>query len=126
MIHSRPRTPGNFFSRVYDLTKRIPRGRVATYGQIAALLGNPRAARVVGWALHVLDNRPLPWQRVINSRGEISTTCETHTQLVQKQLLEREGVNVRVVNGVYTIDLKQYLWQPQWRKLPTGLNRAAQ
>lgn len=111
---SRNKSRGTFFQAVYSLTRAIPRGRVATYGQIAGLLGNPRAARVVGWALHLLDGRPIPWQRVINSRGEISTTCETHTKVVQKRLLEAEGVEVRLRDGIYTIDLNQFLWRPRF------------
>lgn len=102
----------NFFQAVYTLMEQIPYGRVSTYGQLAALISSPRAARVVGWALHQLDNEPLPWHRVINSRGEISTKCETHTQVTQKRLLEKEGVKVELKNGVYTIDLKKYLWKP--------------
>jgi len=102
----------NFFQAVYQLTNQIPRGKVSTYGQIAGLITTPRAARVVGWALHQLDDQPIPWHRVINSRGEISTSCETHSQLTQKRMLEQEGITVRVINGVYKIDLKKYLWQP--------------
>lgn len=103
----------DFFNQVYAITKRIPRGRVATYGQIAAMISTPRAARVVGWALHALDDRPYPWQRVINSRGIISTTCETHTREYQKQLLESEGVVVDTEGDEYRVDLKKYLWQPK-------------
>ncbi|MFH0852977.1 MAG: methylated-DNA--[protein]-cysteine S-methyltransferase [bacterium] len=102
----------NFFQAVYHLTYQIPKGKVSTYGQIAGLITTPRAARVVGWALHQLDDQPIPWHRVINSRGEISTSCETHTKVTQKKLLEQEGVKVKVVNGVYMVDLKKYLWQP--------------
>ncbi len=65
----------NFFERVYALVRQIPRGKVSSYGQIAALLGHPQAARTVGWALNALRDseiRDVPWQRVINSAGRIS------------------------------------------------------
>ena len=112
LIHEN-KSSTNFFSRVYKLVRSIPPGRVATYGQVASLLGSPRGARVVGWALHLLDGQSIPWQRVINGRGEISTTCETHTKLLQKQLLEAEGVDVNDRSGVYVVDLEKYLWRPK-------------
>jgi methylated-DNA-protein-cysteine methyltransferase related protein len=109
----------NFSKQVYDLVKRIPRGQVATYGQIAALIGNPRAARVVGWALHALDRLPpaeakqYPWWRVINSRGFISTTCEEHTFEMQRELLKSEGVKVDWNDKaqMYRVELDGYLWK---------------
>jgi methylated-DNA-protein-cysteine methyltransferase related protein len=107
--------PATFYGNVYRLTERIPRGKVATYGQIAGLLGSPRAARIVGWALHLIheeDVIKIPWQRVINREGRISTTCQEHTSSVQAQLLKKEGVEVTMRQGNYFIDLKKYLWQP--------------
>ena len=82
-----------FNEKVYRIVKRIPKGRVATYGQLAAFLGLPRAARAVGRAMHQLDDLPpvksrnYPWWRVINSQGYISTTCPVHTFEKQKRLL---------------------------------------
>lgn len=105
----------NFYRQVYLLVKRIPRGKVATYGQIAALLGSPRAARLVGWALHVLPENEInaiPWQRVINREGRISTTCQEHSANLQAQLLTKESVAVAEKEGNYYVDLKQFLWQP--------------
>ena len=98
-----------FFNSVWILVAHIPAGKVASYGQIAALLGNPRAARTVGWALHstpaYLD---IPWHRVINSKGRISTDCGEHSPGLQRFLLEQEGVEF---DGDY-VDMDRYQWQP--------------
>lgn len=99
----------NFFEKIYKVVGRIPIGKVATYGQIAALVGSPRAARTVGWALHVCTER-VPWHRVINHEGRISTTCLDHTADEQAFLLQQEGVKVKKVNQQYWIDLKKYRW----------------
>ncbi|MBI5037416.1 MAG: MGMT family protein [Candidatus Kerfeldbacteria bacterium] len=106
---------GNFYQRVYQIVPQIPKGKVATYGQIAGLIGSPRAARMVGWALHAIDTTgldALPWQRVINREGRISTTCETHDCHEQAALLKKDGVAVTKRQGNYYIDLNQYLWDP--------------
>jgi methylated-DNA-protein-cysteine methyltransferase-like protein len=85
-------TPG-FFERVYRLVRQVPPGRVTSYGAIARMLGNARAARTVGWALHALPpGSDVPWQRVINSQGRISTSCREHGAERQRALLEAEGV----------------------------------
>lgn len=98
--------------------QKIPKGRVATYGQIAALLGKPKAARMVGWALHALDSKPqhnVPWQRVINRKGQISTTCLEHTADEQAYELLKEGVRVEKKQGTYQIDLTAFLWRKKQR-----------
>lgn len=85
----------NFFEQVYVVVKQIPRGRVSSYGQIAALLGHPRAARTVGWALSGLSDEQaeqVPWQRVINSAGRISISRIDISAELQRQLLEAEGI----------------------------------
>jgi len=67
--------PAGFFTRVYQAVRRIPRGRVATYGQVAALAGTPRGARAVGWALRALRGRQaarVPWHRVVGAGGRLS------------------------------------------------------
>ncbi|MBI3330334.1 MAG: MGMT family protein, partial [Nitrospinae bacterium] len=85
---------GNFYTAVYRLVARIPWGRVTTYGQIARLLGHPSAARAVGYALHALPRgSDIPWQRVINAAGRISTRCNRHDEAMQRALLEAEGVS---------------------------------
>lgn len=103
----------NFNQKVYQVVSQIPKGKVATYGQIAVLVGNPRAARQVGWVLHqlpVITN--IPWQRIINRHGMISTTCQEHTYKIQKELLVRESVEVKKINSTYFINMKKYLWRP--------------
>ncbi len=89
--------------------KRIPRGKVATYGQIAAMAGNPRAARQVVRTLHTSsDKAELPWHRVINSQGRISLKPGQGYEL-QRTLLEEEGIRFDLRGS---IDLKLYLWSP--------------
>ena len=83
----------------------IPRGKVATYGQIAAIVSHRGAARTVGWALHGLtEGTDVPWHRVINARGQISLDPGTR----QSDLLREEGVRV---NAQGRIDLKEFQWQ---------------
>jgi methylated-DNA-protein-cysteine methyltransferase related protein len=104
----------NSYTRIYAAVSRIPRGRVATYGQIAALAGLPRRARLVGYAMHSLPpDSDVPWHRVVNAAGKISVRSDAlgHDEL-QAQLLRREGV--RFVND--TIPLARYLWQPRSRR----------
>jgi methylated-DNA-protein-cysteine methyltransferase-like protein len=81
------------YKRIYAVVKKVPRGQVATYGQIAAIAGIPRHARQVGYALHALPaEAKLPWHRVINARGEISPRTWSENHLLQRILLEDEGV----------------------------------
>ena len=99
---------GPFSARVKRIIKSVPRGKVATYGQVAALAGNIRAAQQVAWILHSSsDKHNLPWHRIINSRGGISLK-PLHGFEIQKELLRNEGV-VFAENG--TIDLTRYLWR---------------
>jgi methylated-DNA-protein-cysteine methyltransferase-like protein len=83
-----------FHRAVYRLVDDIPRGQVATYGQLAAILGWPRAARAVGYAMRhcPLD---VPWHRVVNASGGISLRANVDSMLTQRVLLEQEGVRVR-------------------------------
>ena len=75
-------------ARLWQVVRRIPRGRVATYGQIAALAGLPRAARQVGYALHALsDGSGVPWQRVVNARGGVSLRAAPGWAGLQRRLL---------------------------------------
>ena len=102
--------PAPRFARaVFQVVREIPRGRVATYGQVAAVLGHPRAARAVGGALSRLPaalQRLVPWQRVINAAGRISIRGDLHRPDLQRQLLELEGVRFRRDQ----IDLRQFRW----------------
>ncbi len=95
-----------FHRAVYRLVREIPRGQVATYGQIAALLGYPRAARAVGYAMRhcPLD---VPWHRVVNASGGISLRANVGSMLTQRVLLEQEGVPVR--RGRVRLD--RYRWR---------------
>ena len=82
-----------FQNAVYTMVSRIPGGKIASYGGVAALLGKPRAARAVGAALSALpEHHNVPWWRVVNRNGEISTSSIFHTAQVQRALLEGEGV----------------------------------
>lgn len=83
--------PKNFYEAVYRLVQCIPSGRVMSYGQIATLLGTPRAARAVGYAMRA-SPEGLPWQRVINVQGKISIKGELERPLLQRLLLEAEGI----------------------------------
>jgi methylated-DNA-protein-cysteine methyltransferase-like protein len=98
----------SFFEDVYRIVSMIPPGRVATYGQIAAYLGSPRAARTVGWALGSLPaGRDVPWHRVINSQGLISGPRNTCRANEQRALLEEEGV---AFDEAGRVDLGRYGW----------------
>src|SRR5688572_33504683 len=83
----------NDYERIYAMVKRIPKGRVATYGQIAKLAGIPGAARRVGYALSILpEGERVPWHRVVNAKGEISRRVEMGYAELQQDLLKKEGV----------------------------------
>lgn len=100
----------NFYESVYAMVKKVPKGNVTTYGAIAALVGNPRAARAVGYALNALQKQSeteVPWQRVINAKGTISFKGDVFRASLQKELLEGEGV---WFDEQGKIDLKKYGW----------------
>jgi len=100
----------NFYDRVYKLVAQIPKGKVATYGQIAALISSPRAARQVGFAMRSTPpNLKIPWQRVINSEGRISIINPHVTAHEQARLLRQDGVTVTERDQAYWVDLKKYL-----------------
>ena len=78
----------DFAAQVYALVMQCPRGRVVSYGGVAAMLGKPRAARAVGRALNSLpDGSKVPWWRVVNSRGEVSIRGVEHGEILQRTLL---------------------------------------
>jgi methylated-DNA-protein-cysteine methyltransferase-like protein len=96
------------YLRIWKVVERIPRGRVATYGQIAALAGRPSQARLVGYALHnTPEGMPIPWQRVINAKGSISFPPSHPHHHLQKKLLQAEGILFR--RG--SIDLERFGWR---------------
>lgn len=95
----------NYFENVYDLVKKVPKGKVVTYGEIARAIGNPRMSRQVGWALHV-NPKPgvIPCHRVVNRFGELSSAFAFGGVNRQAELLREEGVEV-IDNKV---DLNKY------------------
>ncbi len=104
-------TEANFYERVYDFVRRVPRGRVVTYGQVAACLEAPRSSRAVGYALRALPaGYDVPWHRVVNHRGQISPRYPAESPMLQRLLLEDEGVDFDTQSR---IDLRVYRWHPE-------------
>jgi methylated-DNA-protein-cysteine methyltransferase-like protein len=104
------------YELIYSVVRRIPRGRVATYGQVATLAGLAGHARQVGYALNALpDATAVPWHRVVNAAGRISVRAAPGGELVQQLLLEKEGVRL---DARGRIPLDRIRWQPRVR--PTG------
>lgn len=98
----------NSYEKIYEVVKQIPKGTVATYGQVAALAGNKRWARVVGYALHVNpDPEGIPCYRVVNREGRLSDAFAFGGVNQQKELLEEDGIKV-VDNHV---NLEIYQWK---------------
>lgn len=96
----------SFFELIYKAVRQIPRGRVASYGKIAALAGKPRAARAVGWALHVNpDPENIPCHRVVTKNGEMASGFAFGGPQVQASLLKEEGVGL---SDNLTVDMKVY------------------
>lgn len=99
----------SFHEKVVRVIKKTPKGKVATYGQIAAMAGSPRAARQVVRALHSSSKKEkLPWHRVINSQGKIGLK-EYQGYDLQKAMLEKEGI-IFGINDI--IDLTKFQWNP--------------
>jgi methylated-DNA-protein-cysteine methyltransferase-like protein len=98
--------------KIHAVVSRIPRGRVATYGQVARLAGAPGQARLVGYALASLrDGSPVPWHRVVNARGEVSERSDGSPMgAVQRVRLRREGVRF---DERARISLKLFQWRPR-------------
>jgi methylated-DNA-protein-cysteine methyltransferase-like protein len=101
----------SFPRRVYAIVRRVPRGRVITYGAIASVLGDPRKARQVGWAMAATPaHKPrIPAHRVINARGELSGGAAFGGYEIQRAKLEAEGV---VFEPDGRVDLERFLWLP--------------
>lgn len=97
--------------RIHAVVRRIPSGRVASYGQVAHLAGLGGHARLVGYALHALpDGSDVPWHRVVNTRGEVSRRTLSGDEELQRGLLEAEGVEFNA-NGRLSMD--RYRWRPR-------------
>lgn len=101
----------NTFQKIYDVVKEIPYGKVASYGQVAVLVGNKRLSRVVGYALHANpDPDGIPCYRVVNIKGELSKAFAFGGMNRQRELLEQEGVQF-LDDG--TVDLEHFQWSKQ-------------
>ena len=99
----------NFFERVYEFVKTVPRGKVVTYGDVARAIGAPRCSRQVGWALHVNPEQGvIPCHRVVFADGSLASGFAFGGEGVQKALLVSEGVKFTADNKV---DLKKYRWE---------------
>jgi len=98
------------YERIWAVVRRIPAGRVATYGQVARNAGLGGAARLVGYALHALPegDRKVPWHRVLNAQGKISVRGFAGAEQIQRRLLEREGVRF---DKRERVDLQRYGWK---------------
>ena len=108
MLAMEKQMQNGFFTKVYEIVKAIPQGKVATYGQVARLAGNARMSRQVGWALHVNPEPYVtPCHRVVNRFGRLAPAFAFGGVDVQKQLLIAEGV--QFVDD-YTVDLDKCLW----------------
>jgi methylated-DNA-protein-cysteine methyltransferase-like protein len=104
------------YQRIYAVVRRIPEGRVATYGQVASLAGLAGHARQVGYALHALPNgTAVPWHRVVNANGGISLRSMPGGELVQRGLLEREGIPLDPRGRV---PLARVRWRPRLKSIP--------
>lgn len=114
----RARSGRRWNDAVYAVVRRIPKGRVATYGQIAQLLGRPRGGREVGWALHGCDDSSVPCHRVVDRSGRLAPHFGGVGPVAQRHSLEREGVRFRTEH----VDLERYLWDevPAQGPVPRG------
>lgn len=99
----------SYRERVYTLVGQIPRGKVMTYGQIAAILGDGYTPRTVGYVMRGADEGKIPWQRVINSQGKCSTGRITLPLNLQQQMLESEGIEFTAAGKC---DLDRFLYDP--------------
>ena len=109
----KPKPDPQYRERVYQIVRRIPRGRVMTYGQIAVILGQGYTPRTVGFVMHGADEKQTPWHRVINSQGRCSTGGVVLPSDKQQRMLVAEGVEF---NEHGRCDLQRYLWIPRERR----------
>lgn len=100
----------SFYDTVYENVKKIPKGKVATYGQIATMCGSPRASRAVGYALHANPNpSAIPCHRVVNRHGRLAAAYAFGGIDIQREKLENEGIEI---NDENMVDLQKFLWKP--------------
>lgn len=106
------------FEMIYDVVKQIPKGKVSTYGEVAKLAGNPRWARVVGYALHANpDPNTIPCHRVVNKEGAVSKAFVFGGENKQIELLKAEGVEFIRRDGAYYVDMDRYFHYNPWNEV---------
>jgi methylated-DNA-protein-cysteine methyltransferase-like protein len=112
MPHSKQKTGNDFFSRVYEVTKCIPFGRITSYGAIARYLGTGKSARMVGWALNSSHNSNefIPAHRVVNRNGLLSGKHHFGNSSTMQQLLENEGI---IIEDDQIINFEEKFWDPE-------------
>jgi methylated-DNA-protein-cysteine methyltransferase-like protein len=112
MPQGKPKEKNDFFSRVYDVTRLIPYGRITSYGAIARYLGSGRSARMVGWALNNCHSNPdfIPAHRVVNRNGLLSGKFHFGNSTTMQQLLENEGM---IIEDDQIINFNEKFWDPQ-------------
>ncbi len=99
----------NFFDKVYEVARKIPYGRVTSYGAIAKYLGAARSARMVGWAMNNSSEKDVPAHRVVNRVGVLTGKHHFGGTNLMQQLLENEGIKVR---DNQIVDFQKYFWDP--------------
>jgi methylated-DNA-protein-cysteine methyltransferase related protein len=111
MPGKRDNEENDFFTRVYEVTRLVPYGRVTSYGAIARYLGTGRSSRMVGWALNVCHSRPdfIPAHRVVNRNGLLTGKRHFGTPTLMQQLLENEGIKVE---DDRVVDFREKFWDP--------------
>lgn len=114
MPQIKPMTP--FQEAILRVVRIVPAGTVVSYGQVAAYIGAPRAARQVGWAMRSMEGAPdFPWWRVLNNAGKITIKGNWHSSAqLQKELLEAEGVKI---NQLFELDIEHYRFRPRAKTL---------
>lgn len=114
----RPAPRSRAYPRIYSVVRRVPRGRVVTYGEVARLAGYAGQARLVGYALSALPGHSaLPWHRVVNREGRVSRRAMPGAELSQRMLLEAEGVRF---DQRGRIPLDRFRWRPRGRQATPG------
>jgi methylated-DNA-protein-cysteine methyltransferase-like protein len=111
MPHNKQKDNDDFFSRVYDITRLIPFGRITSYGAIARYLGSGRSARMVGWALNACHRNPdfVPAHRVVNHKGLLTGKHHFGNSTTMEQLLENEGI---IVEDDKIVNFHEKFWDP--------------
>ena len=106
-----PKEPAFFFDRVYEVVRKIPVGRVTTYGAIAVYLGEKRSARMVGWAMNCSHNleKTIPAHRVVNRQGVLTGKHHFHGTSLMQELLESEGL---VIENDTILNFVDVFWNP--------------